>query len=147
MKKIFVYGTLRTDMYNYKKFLKDKIIQSELAYVKGSLHEIKGVLYPALISGDDMIAGEIMEIDDDDIFAVLDELEGYHGEHNDHNEYDKIMMDIYDDRSIIIDHLPVYVFNTQKEEHRKLLSSKILENDYVAFMAKKGNCRIHLSYE
>lgn len=147
MKKLFVYGTLRTDMYNYKKFLKDKILQSELAYVKGSLYEIKGVLYPALIPGDHMIAGEIMEVDDDAIFTTLDELEGYHGEANDANEYDKVMMDIYDDRGEIIDYLPVYVFNTRKEERKKLLSSQILEHDYVAFMAKKGNCRIRLSYQ
>ena len=86
MKRIFVYGTLRTDMYNYEKYLKDKIIQSELAYVKGSLHEIKGVIYPALIEGDDMIAGEIMEVDDDQIFDELDELEGYLGELHMDNE-------------------------------------------------------------
>ena len=60
MKKIFVYGALRTDMYNYKKYLQKKIIRSELAYVKGSLHEVKGMVYPALVAGEDMVAGEIM---------------------------------------------------------------------------------------
>lgn len=144
MKKIFVYGTLRTDMYHYKQYLKEKIIQSELAYVKGSLHEIKGVIYPALIEGNDMIAGEIMEIDDDHIFEILDELEGYHGSSDPRNEYEKITMNIYDDQGEIVDRLPVYVYNTANATYQQKLSMKILENDYVAYMAKKGNCRIKL---
>lgn len=144
MKRIFVYGTLRTDMYNYEKYLKDKIIQSELAYVKGSLHEIKGVIYPALIEGNEMIAGEIMEVDDDEIFHELDELEGYLGEQHIDNEYDKVICPIYDDRGNVIDHLPVYMYNIRNEKQKNRLSSRIMECDYVAFMCKKGNCHIRL---
>lgn len=131
-------------MYNYEKYLKDKIIQSELAYVKGSLHEIKGVVYPALIDGEDMIAGEIMEVDDDHIFDELDALEGYLGDMHIDNEYDKVIRSIYDDQGNEIDCLPVYVYNMRNEHQKNRLSSRIIEGDYVAFMCKKGNCRIRL---
>lgn len=131
-------------MYNYEKYLKDKIIQSELAYVKGSLHEIKGVVYPALIDGENMIAGEIMEVDDDHIFDELDALEGYLGDMHIDNEYDKVIRSIYDDQGNEIDRLPVYVYNMRNEHQKNRLSSRIMEGDYVAFMCKKGNCRIRL---
>lgn len=131
-------------MYNYEKYLKDKIIQSELAYVKGSLHEIKGVVYPALIDGEDMIAGEIMEVDDDHIFDELDVLEGYLGDMHIDNEYDKVIRTIYDDQGNEIDRLPVYVYNMRNENQKNRLSLRIMEGDYVAFMCKKGNCRIRL---
>ena len=34
-RKIFVYGSLRTGFFNYEKYLKGKVIKSELGRVKG----------------------------------------------------------------------------------------------------------------
>lgn len=136
--KIFVYGSLRTGMYNYDKYLKGNIIQSELAYVKGSLHEIKGVVYPALVDGDDMIVGEIMELADDQILPALDELEGWNKEGDIHNEYNKVMMDIYDDLGTHITNLPVYAFNTTNPLHKDLLGDVIESHDYVKHVYEKA---------
>ena len=136
--KIFVYGTLRTGMYNYDKYLDGKIIQSELAYVKGSLHQIKGVVYPALVDGMHMIAGEIMELNNEDLVKELDALEGFVGEGNINNEYDKITTDIYDDVGNVIDQLPVYFYNIRNSKQLNQLGSEITCCDYVKFIYQKG---------
>ena len=139
--KIFVYGTLRTGMYNYDKYLKGKIIQSELAYVKGSLHEIHGVSYPALIVGEDMIAGEIMELAQEHIMDELDELEGWIKEGDPQNEYHKIIVDIYDDLGSKIQRLPVYFFNLDNPKHTGLLGERIACKDYVKYIYKQADAR------
>lgn len=131
MTKIFVYGTLREGMYNYEKYLKGRVRLKQQAYVKGLLYNIKGVVYPALLPGDQWICGEIMEIEDDMITKELDELESYYGEGNIHNEYDKQMMDIYDKDKHMIAQLPVYLFNLRNPKHQNCLGEIISSGDYV----------------
>ncbi len=82
MARIFVYGTLRTGMYNYDQYLKDKQSFKKYGYIKGKLMSLKGQKYPAfLLEGNGMILGEIHEVDDEFI-KVLDVLESYFGENN-----------------------------------------------------------------
>ena len=72
MVRIFVYGTLRKGMYNYDQYLKDKQSFRKYGYIKGKLMSLKGQKYPAfLLEGDDMVLGEIHEVDDEFI-KVLD---------------------------------------------------------------------------
>lgn len=137
MARIFVYGTLRTGMYNYDQYLKDKQSFKKYGYIKGKLMSLKGQKYPAfLLEGDDMILGEIHEVDDEFI-KVLDVLESYFGENNPNNEYNKIVCDIYDDNETIIEQIPVYVYNDKNESNARLLDKEI-GNDFVKYFLNKS---------
>lgn len=135
MSRIFVYGSLRQGMYNYDIYLKDKSSFQGYAYVLGSLYTIKGVQYPALLAGDDFILGEIYEIEES-VETAIDQLEQYREGDLD-NEYNKVSLQIYNERYEAMDQLPVYLFNMEKEAHKELLGERIQENDYVAFMQKQ----------
>lgn len=137
MARIFVYGTLRKEMYNYDQYLKDKQSFREYGYIKGKLMSLKGRKYPAfLLEGDDMVLGEIHEVDDEFI-KVLDVLESYFGENNPNNEYNKIVCDIYDDNKTIIEQIPVYVYNDKNEDNARLLDKEI-GNDFVKYFLNKS---------
>lgn len=138
MTSIFVYGSLREGMYNYDRYLKGRVNANKKAYVKGNLYEIKGVVYPALIDGERMILGEIIEISDEKIIPELDALEGFIEKDHMDNEYDKIVMDIYNVDHEIIDRLPVYVFNMRNPKNQALLGDLIEINDYVEHCKQKG---------
>lgn len=137
MKCIFVYGTLRSDMYNYNRYLKGKVLHSQKAYVKGHLHELKDVNYPALLDGEQWIVGEIMELDDTFSFEVLDALEGYIAEQHIDNEYDKVCMDIYDETFHKIDQLMVYRYNVRTMQRKSNVANRIVSNDYVMHIKKQ----------
>lgn len=137
MARIFVYGTLRKEMYNYDQYLKDKQSFREYGYIKGKLMSLKGRKYPAfLLEGDDMVLGEIHEVDDEFI-KVLDVLESYFGENNPNNEYNKIVCDIYDDNKTVIEQIPVYVYNDKNEDNARLLDKEI-GNDFVKYFLNKS---------
>ncbi|MCM1175131.1 MAG: gamma-glutamylcyclotransferase [Blautia sp.] len=138
MKKMFVYGTLRVGMYNYEKYYQEHDSFRQNAYVKGTLHTLKGKVYPALTEGTQMVAGEIHEVPD----AVQDEvdlMEGFFGEGVMENEYDKTVSDIYDADGNVIDRLPVYFYNVRNAKNRELLGDVIAGNDYVAYLQEKQN--------
>lgn len=137
MAQIFVYGTLRKNMYNYDLYLRDKSRYIGQAYVKGELYTIQGVSYPALVPGESFILGEIYEISDD-VELAIDDLEGYVAG-NSQNEYNKVLCDIYNEnKKEVWMQLPTYMFNTEKDEHKDVLETHIIENDYVSFMRKQS---------
>ncbi|MFQ8705960.1 MAG: gamma-glutamylcyclotransferase [Thomasclavelia sp.] len=131
--KIFVYGTLRKGMYNHDLYLKDKNIFKGIGFIKGKLMTLKDKNYPALLlEGDDLILGEIYEVDRN-IVDLLDELESYFGENNLDNEYNKIVCDIFSDDGKIIDRIPVYVYNTNNPVNMMLLNEVISNGDFVRY--------------
>lgn len=133
MKKMFVYGTLRTGMYNYEKYYKDYDSFRGFGYVKGELHTLIGKVYPALTEGESMILGEIHEVPDQ-VQDEVDLMEGFFGEGNPENEYDKIVSEIYDADGKVMDNLPVYFYNLRSPGNRILLGDVILCNDYVRYV-------------
>lgn len=138
MNRIFVYGTLRKEMYNYKKFLEGKSTFIKYGYIKGSLYTIKGVQYPAFISqGEQMIKGEIYEVDDQ-MVKTLDELESYNPENLKNSEYIKVQTDIYDENNLKIDTLNIYEYNLQKVGQKELLNRLIKNGDFVHFVCNGG---------
>lgn len=131
--KIFVYGTLRKDMYNHELYLKDKNGFIGTGFVKGKLMTLKNKSYPALLlEGNDLILGEIHEVDNS-IVDQLDELESYFGENNIDNEYNKIVCDIFDEDGQVIDQIPVYVYNIYNSANVKLLDAVIISGDFVKY--------------
>ncbi len=136
MKKMFVYGTLRTGMYNYEKYYKEHDSFRGYGYVKGQLHTIRGKVYPALTEGESMILGEIHEVPDK-VQDEVDLMEGFLGEGRLENEYDKIVSIIYDAGGEAIDRLPVYFYNLRNPENSRLLGDVIRCNDYVKYLQEK----------
>ncbi|MBI9094817.1 MAG: gamma-glutamylcyclotransferase [Sphaerochaeta sp.] len=93
--KLWVYGSLLSGFFNYKRVLAGKVLTCTPAKVRGILfHQIdKG--YPAIVEGDDWIYGELLELEG--FFHVLpkiDMLENYFGLGND-NEYDRIPSQVF----------------------------------------------------
>ncbi|MFQ6792830.1 gamma-glutamylcyclotransferase [Thomasclavelia sp.] len=137
MAKIFVYGTLRKGMYNYDTYLKKEDTFRKYGYIKGSLYTIKGKVYPAfLLTGNDFVKGEIHEMSEETLMAV-NKMEGYISDNNIDNEYDIIECDVYDENKEIIDHLPVYVYNTRNPNNQKL-GELITCLDYVEHIKTIG---------
>lgn len=79
MEKIFVYGSLRKDFWNHDKVLKNRVKHIESGCIKGfSLYHLPAG-YPAIISGNDIVHGEICTLSNDKHLKSIDLLEGYTG--------------------------------------------------------------------
>lgn len=76
--KVFVYGSLRSGMFNYDKLLKGKVKGLKSGKISGELFHIENKGYPAVICGDKEVVGELMEFKDfNSTLIELDELESY----------------------------------------------------------------------
>lgn len=92
--KVFVYGSLRSGMFNYEKLLKGKVKGLESGTVCGKLFHIENKGYPAVICGDSKIVGELMELKDfKKTLRELDELENYNEEDN-NSEYIREVVEV-----------------------------------------------------
>ncbi|MEY8443376.1 gamma-glutamylcyclotransferase family protein [Lactococcus ileimucosae] len=88
LNKVFVYGSLRTDMFNYDKYLKGEVLESYPGKIKGSLFHIENKGYPAIIEGNSEILGEIFILRDfPKNIVVLDEMENFFPDNRDESEY------------------------------------------------------------
>lgn len=86
--KIFVYGSLRSDMFNYEKLLKGKVSKTSKATINGNLFHLDNKGYPAVVPGDGTIIGELMELKDfNKSLKELDDLENYSEDNNINCEY------------------------------------------------------------
>lgn len=95
VKKIFVYGSLRSDMFNYDKLLKGKVSKVYKGTITGQLFHLENKGYPAVIPGCNIIKGELMELNNFDKSLVeLDELENYTEENNTNCEYLRKVVDV-----------------------------------------------------
>lgn len=92
--KVFVYGSLRSGMFNYEKLLKGKVKGLESGTVCGKLFHIENKGYPAVICGDSKIVGELMEFKDfKKTLRELDELENYN-EEDKNSEYIREVVEV-----------------------------------------------------
>lgn len=88
VEKIFVYGSLRSDMFNYDKLLKGKVSKVFKGSISGDLYHLENKGYPAVIPGNDKIMGELMELKNFEKSLIeLDELERYTEDNNINCEY------------------------------------------------------------
>jgi gamma-glutamylcyclotransferase (GGCT)/AIG2-like uncharacterized protein YtfP len=115
-KKIFVYGSLMENFYNYNNYLIGKVEKKSYGRVLGKLYHLESRGYPAMIAGSDFIYGEIFELSDwEATVAKLDELEGYYGEENPKNLYNKTLIEV----EILQDETKqlayVYIYNCKDE--------------------------------
>lgn len=92
--KVFVYGTLMTDMHNHR-LVKPFIKHLETAKTLGRLYDLP-YGYPAMIGGDEEVWGEIIELKNvEAAMKVLDLLEGYSGEESSRNLYNRNVQEIH----------------------------------------------------
>ncbi|WP_242359058.1 gamma-glutamylcyclotransferase family protein [Lactococcus petauri] len=88
LRKIFVYGSLRTDMFNYEKYLKGEVLESTPAKIKGNLFHIENKGYPAIFDGDSEIIGEVFTFYDfSKSIRTLDGMENFNPESPESSEY------------------------------------------------------------
>ncbi|OOB77303.1 MAG: hypothetical protein ATN34_04370 [Epulopiscium sp. Nele67-Bin002] len=73
---IFVYGTLMKGYSNHDRCLGGYVVGLMRGTIRGKLYHMREG-YPALITGDDEVYGEIMVIEDERALIWLDELEDY----------------------------------------------------------------------
>ena len=135
MARIFVYGSLRKGMYNHEIYLKNKSTYIEDAYVKGTLYSLKGKKYPALIAGNDTIIGEIFEVDAE-AMGPLNALENYVEGCVD-NEYNKVNLQIYNEKGEATERLDVYVYNDANPEKKACLEHIIEGNDFCQYYRER----------
>ncbi|WP_313469669.1 gamma-glutamylcyclotransferase family protein [Carnobacterium sp.] len=82
---VFVYGSLKTGEFNYKRYLDGKVltVEPKRARIKGKLYDMPYKGYPAL-EVDELspvwVYGEVVELlDYETTLSQLDGLEGYYG--------------------------------------------------------------------
>ncbi|GAA0743212.1 gamma-glutamylcyclotransferase family protein [Clostridium oceanicum] len=119
IQKLFVYGTLMEDFYNYDKYLKDQVITLEKATFKGKLYHMPKKGYPALLPGNDDILGEIITIKNwDENLNLMDKMEHFFGENDSSNEYNRkvIEVKISKDNEIITEKAYSYLYNLSEKD-------------------------------
>lgn len=93
--KLWVYGSLLSDFFNYKRVLEGKVLTCTPAKVQGTLfHQVeKG--YPALVEGKGWVYGELLELENfPQLLPQIDELENYIGTGFD-NEYNRVQSQVF----------------------------------------------------
>ena len=95
IEKVFVYGSLRSDMFNYNVYLNGKVEENKKATIKGDLFHLDNKGYPAVVPGDGEVVGELMTFKDfESTLKDLDELEAYEEGAEDENEYNRVVVDV-----------------------------------------------------
>lgn len=80
MEKIFVYGSLRQDFWNHDKVLKHRTRKVQTGFLKGySLYHLPAG-YPAIVTGSDLVHGEVYTLSHPKHLKSIDLLEGYTGD-------------------------------------------------------------------
>lgn len=138
-KKIFVYGSLMKNFFNYDKFLKGKILTIEGACIYGTLYHLHNKGYPGFIDeGDDAVFGEIVTFNDDGtILEGLDKLEGYAGEFHLENSYNRCKLNVWESHSQEKHLLDVYVYNLEARKNQSDQRLYIRDGSWRKFMENK----------
>lgn len=134
--KIFVYGSLRSDMFNYKKLLEGKVSNVVKGRINGDLFHLDNKGYPAVIPGSNKIHGELMElIDFDKSLEELDELERYCEDNNINCEYLRKEVDVFleDDR---IEKAYYYEYNPKANINLNDKRIPVSNGDWKEYMSK-----------
>ena len=91
--KVFVYGTLMKNFWNYKRCLAGRISRITPGRTYGLLYHLPEG-YPALLAGNEIIEGQVMEPVDEKLLKSLDRLEGYN-KRSSNNLYVREMRSIF----------------------------------------------------
>lgn len=84
MARIFVYGTLKRGQSNFPVMQRAQGHYLGEGQVEGQL--LSFVIYPGLVPGTQVVAGEVFEVPDEGL-PILDELEGFSPTDPEHSQY------------------------------------------------------------
>jgi gamma-glutamylcyclotransferase (GGCT)/AIG2-like uncharacterized protein YtfP len=132
--RVFVYGTLMSGMRNHhliKPYLK-RIISGK---TDGILYDLP-YGYPAIIPGNSIVCGEIMELrDPGEALEVLDRLEDYHGKESYCNLYNRIIQ-VVETRDG--ERLPAYLYIWGRPNELGELGTIVQDGDWRVLINYKG---------
>ncbi len=136
LEKIFVYGSLRSDMFNYNKLLKGKTSKVNKGTIKGQLFHLENKGYPAVITGENTIYGELMELKDfKQTLKELDELENYTDNEGIECEYLRREVEVQlEDNSI--EKAYYYEYNTGSNKNSEDNLIPVNHGDWKEFMSE-----------
>mgnify|MGYP005848204661 CR=1 FL=1 len=93
--RVFVYGTLKPGEYYFSEYCEPKMTACVAAIAPGCLYDLP-LGYPAMTPGTGWVSGVLMEFDDPQVLAALDELEGYEpGRSPEENEYIREQLEVF----------------------------------------------------
>lgn len=136
--KIFVYGSLMEGFFNCHKYIDGKIIDRKPARTKGKLYHLNNKGYPAMVSGNDYVYGELITICDFKATIIeLDKLEKFYGQDNIENSYNRTAreIEVYKEGSIEI--IDVYMYNEDNPNYKSDDMIYIPEGDWRKYMGNK----------
>ncbi len=136
VKKIFVYGSLRSDMFNYKIYLDGNVESSYKGYINGNLSHLDNKGYPAVVPGEGKVLGELMNlIDFEKTLSELDEMEHYE-ENGKNNEYNRkvVEVDLLDGTK---EKAYYYEYNPGTEINKDDLLIPVPSGDWKEYMLNK----------
>lgn len=136
----FVYGSLLTGFYNYDKFLKGKVIATELGSIIGTLYHLQNKGYPGCIAvGEQRVFGEIITFDNTDgALDRIDDLEGYKPNQADDNEYNRtnlVVNRLFDHTTVNLD---VYLYNPHSKNNQNDTKILLPNGDWRHYMLTKN---------
>ncbi|WP_195251163.1 gamma-glutamylcyclotransferase family protein [Romboutsia sp. 1001713B170207_170306_H8] len=138
---VFVYGSLRDGFFNYEKYLAGKVLEKKTAKLENMrLYHMPYKGYPAIISGEDIVNGEIIVIDPnfyEETIKAMDEMEGFKGKDNPENEYDKIILEVKNISDNEIEKCFVYFYNKNNDQRFEKESIYIQSGDWKKYMLSK----------
>jgi gamma-glutamylcyclotransferase (GGCT)/AIG2-like uncharacterized protein YtfP len=150
MKRInlFVYGSLREGFFNYNKYLANKVIEKKEAKLENmKLYHMPYKGYPAITTGEDVVLGEIMVINEDcyeDTMKAMDAMEGFISENNPENEYHKVILEVENLHTNQKEKCFVYFYNKDKDMLFDSNAINIPHGDWKEYMTS-GNLQKDLS--
>ncbi len=128
--KVFVYGSLRSGMFNYEKLLNGKVKGVDKGTICGELFHIENKGYPAVICGDEEVAGELMEFKDfEKTLVELDELENFK-ELDNNSEYLREIVEVSLENGTK-EKAYFYKYNTKSILNRKDKLLKVNSGDWI----------------
>ncbi|MDY7019801.1 MAG: gamma-glutamylcyclotransferase [Cyanobacteriota bacterium] len=116
---VFVYGTLKPDECNYRRYCLGKVVQERPACALGQLFDLP-FGYPAMTVGEDWVSGVILSFGNPSVIEDLDRLEDYQPHRPvDQNEYQRQRIQTYTPDRQLLEVAWVYVMNPAKiQEYR-----------------------------
>jgi len=131
--KVFVYGTLMKGFWNYKRYLEGKISRITPGKTYGLLYHLPEG-YPALIQGNEIVEGEIMEPVDENLLKQLDRLEGYDSRRS-NNLYFRELRSILTDSG---EKMSCWIYVYADERYAKENGSLVPNGNWRKFREKLG---------
>lgn len=130
--KVFVYGTLMKNFWNYKRYLEGRINRITPGQTYGLLYHMPEG-YPALLEGNEIIKGEIIEPVDGKLLKSLDRLEDYVEGRND-NLYVRRIRDIFTEDG---EKMTCWIYIYNDERYAKENGILVPDGDWRKFMENK----------